>query len=103
MRRTRTPQAPLFKANRPIGHAWAFTVTMSVYSSGYVGQIHVTAKRLETEGQTIGTAYADISIDHDVNECIQELAVEAMLVAVQQTLMGEPPMRKVQLSASSAL
>lgn len=99
--RNRTPQPPLFRAeSRPIGATWTWVATLQITSAGYVSGIHVEARRGSGPDALVGTASGVISIYDDVNDAIGAVAVEAMLVSVQQTLDGSTPHRVVNVSTA---
>jgi len=100
--RNRTRQPPLFDVNsRPLGHAWSWTVTWAVASSGYPTGCHVTARRIELDGEhLVGTASCDVQIGDSMQEVMECLAIESMLAACDLTLDGEPTHRHVVFSSN---
>lgn len=98
-RNNRTPCPPLFTVDRPIGHAWTWTVTFTVASSGYVVQVHVIATRHEGIDPLVGVAFCDVSTYDVINDVIECLVIEAMLAACEPTLDGTTPSRRIQYSS----
>jgi hypothetical protein len=91
MRRTQTPQRPLFDIMRPGFRQWQWTVTMHVASSGYITDVVVRADHGVGADQLTGLAHSEIPLGYDVAEILGELAIEACLAGCEATLPGHEP------------
>jgi hypothetical protein len=90
----------LFDIQRPLSHAWRWTVAYDVASSGYPVSCHVTATKMPSDEGVIGTAACAVTTGDDLSEVIECLAIEAMLAACEPTLDGSPPHRRVVFSTN---
>lgn len=98
MKRSKTTYPPFFSGQGDRLRSWDWTVLMQVGSSGYIRYISVVARR-RTPDHWEGRAEAVIPPFFDPHECIEALAVEAMLAAAEPTLFGEMPTRVCDIAA----
>jgi hypothetical protein len=73
---------------------------LSLESSGTVKSAMVTAERPAAGEALTGSASGDIRFDDDLQECLEYLAVEAMLEATQTRLDDSPSVRRLGVVSS---